>query len=122
MFNRREQIALFLLSGSLLVGSGLAIVDHYHPAALEEFQVVARAVEVPAPVAEEAEEEAGPIDLNAATATQLRQLPSIGPKTAARILAHRQQHGPFKKVEELQQISGVGPRTIERLRPLLLVK
>ena len=122
MFNRREQIALLLLSGSLLTGSGLAVVDHYHPSALEEFQVVARAVEVPAPVAEEVEEEAGPIDLNAATAAQLQQLPSIGPKTAARILAHRQQRGPFKKVEELQQVSGIGPRTIERLLPLLVVK
>jgi len=120
MFNRREQLALLLLTGALLAGSGLAVVDYYHPSSLEEFQVVPRAVETPPPA--EVEEEEGPIDLNAATAAQLQRLPSIGPKTAARILAYRQEHGSFETLEELQEVAGIGPRTVEKLRSLVVVE
>jgi competence protein ComEA len=119
MFNRREQLALLLLSGSLLVGSGLAMVDYFRPAALEEFRVVPAAVETPVPAAAAAVP-AGPLDLNAATADQLQQLPMIGPKLAARILAHRQQRGPFRRPEDLRQVSGIGPRTVEKLRRLVV--
>jgi len=119
MFNRREQLALLLLTGALLAGSGLAVVDYYHPSSLEEFQVVPRAVETPPA---EVEEEEGPIDLNAATAAQLQRLPSIGPKTAARILAYRQEHGSFETLEELQEVAGIGPRTVEKLRSLVVVE
>jgi len=130
MFNRREQVALLLLTGSLLAGSGLALVDHYHASALEEFRVLPGEVKVPAfgegsveggTAAIGTEEVDGWIELNGATASQLQSLPSIGPKTAARILAHRQEHGPFLNIEGLQKVSGIGPRTIEKLRSRLRV-
>ena len=122
MFNRREQAALLLLAGTLLVGSGLAVVDFGHPAALEEFQVATAVVELPEKVessgaaAVRPEEEVGPIDLNAATAAQLQELPGVGPKTAARILEYRRLHGPFQSLEELQQVHGIGMRTVEKIR------
>ena len=127
MFNRREQVALLLLTGILLVGSGLAVVDFRHPTALEGFRVAGAAVEPPEkvePSGPEAaavegvpEERLGPIDLNAATAVQLQGLPGIGPKMAARILEHRRLHGPFRDLEELQQVRGIGRRTVEKIRP-----
>lgn len=126
MFNRREQAALLLLTGALLVGSGLAVVDFRHPAALEEFRVAGAAVEPPGQLELSAsetaadgmpEEESGPIDLNAATAAQLQELPGVGPKTAARILEYRRLHGPFRNIEALQQVRGVGERTVEKIRP-----
>jgi competence ComEA-like helix-hairpin-helix protein len=130
MFNRREQVALLLLTGSLLAGSGLALVDYYHASTLEEFRVLPGEVDLPAAgkgsVGEttsviEGGEVDGWIELNGATALQLQSLPSIGPKTAARILAHRQEHGPFLNLEGLQKVSGIGPRTIEKLRSRLRV-
>jgi competence protein ComEA len=122
MFDRREQTALLLLAGILLVGSGLSLFDYYRPVALEEFQVIPVAVQVPVPVETPSGEEAageGQVDLNAATAVQLQALPAIGPKMAARILAYRRKHGPFRRLEELQQVPGIGPRTLEKLRPLI---
>ena len=122
MFNRREQLALLFLAGALMAGSGLALVDYYRPSSLEEFQVIARAVEPPPPLQQVAEfQEAGPLPLNEATALQLQLLPSIGPKMAERILQYRGAHGPFKTLEELQKVRGIGVRTIEKLRPLVVV-
>ena len=78
---------------------------------------------MPAPaVEEEAQGEAGPIALNAASVDELQRLPAIGPKTAARIVQYRRQHGPFETLEDLQQVRGVGPRTIEKLRPLTVLE
>ena len=62
------------------------------------------------------------VDLNRATASELRQLPGIGPVTAQRIIAHREQHGPFLTPEDLMEVSGIGSRTLERLAPLVTVR
>ena len=63
-----------------------------------------------------------PVNLNSATVAELRQLPGIGPVTADRIVAYREQHGPFGAPEDLIQVSGIGPRTLERLAPLVTVR
>lgn len=64
---------------------------------------------------------AGPVDLNTATSEQLDALPGIGPVTAAKILAWRASHGRFTVVDELAEVPGIGPRTLEELRPLVRV-
>jgi len=61
------------------------------------------------------------VDLNTATAEQLDTLPGVGPATAAAILQHREQQGPFRSIEELQDVSGIGPARFERLAPLVQV-
>ena len=61
----------------------------------------------------------GQVDINTATAAQLQRLPGIGPAMAARVLAYRQQAGGFQKVEELQEISGIGPKKYAKLAPLV---
>jgi len=58
-----------------------------------------------------------PVDLNSATAEQLDALPGIGPVTAAKILAWRAEHGRFSVIDELAEVPGIGPRTLEELRP-----
>jgi competence protein ComEA len=58
-----------------------------------------------------------PVDLNTATAEQLDALPGIGPVTAAKILAWRAEHGRFSLVDELAEVPGIGPRTLEELKP-----
>lgn len=59
---------------------------------------------------------AGPISLNTATAQQLDELEGVGPATAQKILDWRKQHGGFRSVEDLQQISGIGPKRFETLK------
>ncbi len=61
------------------------------------------------------------VNINTASATDLEGLPGIGAKTAARILEYRQKNGPFKKVEELMNVRGVGEKNFLKLKPRLTV-
>jgi competence protein ComEA len=63
----------------------------------------------------------GPININVASASDLEALPGIGAKTAARIVEYRQKNGPFKKVEELMNVRGVGEKNFLKLKPQLTV-
>jgi competence protein ComEA len=61
------------------------------------------------------------ININTATAAELDALPGIGAKTAARIVEYRQKNGPFKKVEELMNVRGVGEKNFLKLKPQITV-
>jgi competence protein ComEA len=60
------------------------------------------------------------IDINRASAAELQKLPGIGPKMSQRIVDERQKKA-FKNVDELRRVSGIGPRTLEKLRPYVVV-
>jgi competence protein ComEA len=64
---------------------------------------------------------AGPVNLNNASPEELDQLPGVGPATAAAIIAHRDQHGPFGSVDDLADVRGIGPAKLEALRGLVTV-
>lgn len=61
------------------------------------------------------------VDLNRATRAELEALPGVGPVTAGKILAWRDEHGGFSVAEELLEVSGIGERTLEQLRPYVTV-
>ncbi|MDM8086577.1 ComEA family DNA-binding protein [Cellulomonas cellasea] len=61
------------------------------------------------------------VSLNEADLATLDDLPGIGPVLAERIVAWRQEHGRFADVEELAEVSGIGPALLGRLRPLVRV-
>ncbi|HEV8250026.1 MAG TPA: helix-hairpin-helix domain-containing protein [Gaiellaceae bacterium] len=61
----------------------------------------------------------GPIHLNTATSEQLETIPGVGPVTAQRIIDFREQNGPFRSVDELDAVSGIGPKRLEELRGLV---
>ena len=65
------------------------------------------------------EEAAGKIDLNSADSQMLAQLPGIGLKKAEMITAYREANGPFKSVDELLEVKGIGPKVLEKLKPLI---
>jgi competence protein ComEA len=62
-----------------------------------------------------------PVDLNAATAAQLDTLPGVGPVLAQNILEWRDAHGRFDSVDQLREVSGIGPSKFATLRPLVTV-
>ncbi len=63
----------------------------------------------------------GLLDLNAATAAELETLPHIGATRAQAIVAYREAHGPFAAIEEVQQVSGIGPRIFAEIAPYISV-
>jgi len=61
------------------------------------------------------------INVNTASETELETLPDVGPVTAAAIIDYRTQNGPFTAVDDLIDVSGIGPATLEQIRPFVTV-
>ena len=62
------------------------------------------------------------VDVNSASAEELETLPQIGEVRARDIVAHRDANGPFKTIEDLIEVSGIGPRTLDTIRDLIEVR
>ena len=62
------------------------------------------------------------LDLNTATQEELDALPGIGPVKAEAILQYREESGPFRTVEEIMEVKGIGEKTLEQLRPYVTVE
>lgn len=56
------------------------------------------------------------ININTAGLTELEVLPAIGPKTAQKIIDYRNEFGPFKKSEDIKNVSGIGEKTYEKIK------
>jgi competence protein ComEA len=61
------------------------------------------------------------VNLNTASAADLENLPGIGAKMAERILEYRQKNGPFKKIEDLMNVKGIGEKNFLKLKARLTV-
>ena len=117
-------VVLALLAGFALFCAGRFSVQL---SAAQPWQV--NAAQAPAPEegqSPEASEEAGSypesllpgevININTADVYDLQRLPGIGESRALGIIAWREEHGPFQTVEELTEVSGIGPVILENLR------
>ena len=62
------------------------------------------------------------ININTASAEELAQLKGIGQSHAAKIVAYREKNGPFKMPQDLTQVSGIGQKTFEANRELIIVE
>lgn len=62
------------------------------------------------------------ININSATAEDLDSLPGIGPALAERIISYRESRGPFKKIEEIMDVSGIGEEKFEQMKTLITVE
>jgi competence ComEA-like helix-hairpin-helix protein len=150
-FTRQEQRAILFLLSTFIVGALVWWYrQNQPPPAVDSAEVVAfedyakklegepqtpglPKASVPAPLAPRpaAREEVGrrksteapaPLDLNAATYEELLRLPGIGPVMAKRILEYRETNGPFKHLEELKSVKGIGAKTYQKLARLLVIK
>lgn len=64
----------------------------------------------------------GRLNINLASAEELQVLPRIGPAISQRIVAYRQSWGPFESIDALEQVSGIGPSTIDEIRAFVTVR
>jgi len=67
------------------------------------------------------EEKTARINLNTAGVEELTTLPGIGPSYAKRIVEYREKNGPFKRVEDLLNVQGIGEKTLEKIRDKVTV-
>ena len=58
-----------------------------------------------------------PVNINTASAAEFEGLPGIGATMAARIVEYRQKNGPFKKIEDLMNVQGIGEKSFLKLKP-----
>lgn len=62
------------------------------------------------------------VDVNHAEVAELVELPGVGQAIAERIVEYRKQNGPFHSVDDLREVTGIGPKTLDALRPHVRVK
>jgi len=62
------------------------------------------------------------ININTADTKELEKLPRIGPATAKKILDLRKEKGRFNKAEDLLEVKGIGPKTLEKIRPFIIFR
>ncbi|MFP4082082.1 MAG: ComEA family DNA-binding protein [Candidatus Aminicenantes bacterium] len=61
------------------------------------------------------------VNINTASVEKLQTLPRIGEKVAQRIVDFRKEHGPFKKIEEIMKVKGIGEKTFKQIKDLITV-
>ena len=62
------------------------------------------------------------LNINTASVDELQTLPNIGEATAQRIIDYRTQHGDFSSVDDIQNVRGIGAKTLEKIRPFINAK
>ena len=120
--SRYEKAVLALTAGFVLFTGGWFLAGR----ATAEPYVVTTSVPAAEPVEQEMATsgegrpdsllEGETIDVNTADVYDLQRLPGIGEKRAQAIVAYREEHGPFQSVDELDNVSGIGPGILEGLR------
>ena len=118
-----QERGLIVLVAIGLVASGLALflptIRSRPLTILEPIDITG--VRVLLPTFLDAEEEDDMVNLNTASAEELTSLPGIGEVLAARIVAYREEHGPFQTLDDLMQVSGIGSKVVEEIRDLVTV-
>src|SRR2546425_4439931 len=124
-----DRRAALLLAGLALTGAGVRALAPTPAAAPGDVRLAARDTPPPSRLRETARMAARlarpllpgeRIDLDRADVTEITRLPRVGPALAQRIVAWRDQHGPFGSLARFDCVPGVGPHLVERLPPYVL--
>lgn len=125
LLERHRYALMALLAGAILIGSGISLGIGLLESRETEVAEVENAVKVsgtqisgnlPNQLIDEK------ININTASADELDLLPGIGPSKAQAIIDYRKKNGPFHSLVEIQNVSGIGPKTFEKLKDLITVK
>jgi competence ComEA-like helix-hairpin-helix protein len=106
---RDQRVVIGLLVAAFLAMAGLRLADYAAGRTVVDFEdlperpVVLR------------------VDLNRAGEVDLAELPVIGPAVAKKIVEYRRAHGPFRKLDHLDRVPGIGPHTLEAIRPHVVI-
>ncbi len=118
-------------AGGLLTESDVSVINQAAP--LEDGQLLEipaingtpgtplAPVNTPLPGATTAVPKADLININTAMLEELDKLPGIGPTTAQKIIDYRTEHGPFQKIDDIMNVSGIGPATFDKIKTLITV-
>lgn len=112
--NAKERLACFVLVATLAIGIIAGLLDRD-----ENGKYISYAGRASEPGAPTENDSYLPLDLNTASVGELMALPGIGEKRAAAIVAWREENGPFGCVDDLAEVRGIGPATVDRLRPFV---
>ena len=118
---RRSMFAIVILGASLAAAAPAAIAQAQKAPAAAKNVDASKAPARPARASQARATASAPVNLNSATLPQLQTLPGVGASAAQRILDYRQKFGPFKKIEELMNVKGIGEKSFLKLKPLITV-
>ncbi|MBR6097051.1 MAG: ComEA family DNA-binding protein [Oscillospiraceae bacterium] len=106
-----------------LTALSLALTLGYHAGTARRApEVTVRAESLARPPATETLRETERINLNTATEEELTRLRGVGEALAQRIVAYREEHGPFRRVEEITRVNGIGQAVLENNWSILTVE
>lgn len=114
--NRKERLAGFIVLATLLLGIIAGLIDRD-----DKEMYALNGGDTCTPGAQPENDSYLRLDLNAASAGELMALPGIGEKRALAIVGWRDANGPFRCVDDLDDVRGIGPATLGRLRPFVRV-
>jgi len=126
---KKPQISLFLTITAVFLAFTLGFFLGRNPSSGTVSISVPPAVQTmpaettsaPTEAVEETQAVTFPIDINAASEAEFQALPGIGEVLAQRIVAYRQEHGPFHAVEELLNVEGIGEKRIAQILDLITI-
>ena len=120
LFTRRDRIAIVCIALVILIGWGFRYTLHRHDSQ-NELRVIPNAVKPPPILESGSKLPAYPIDINTAGEKELETLTMIGTVKAADIIAYRNEHGPFKTVNDIMNVHGIGQATFEKIKDHITV-
>jgi competence ComEA-like helix-hairpin-helix protein len=125
----RGKTLAWVLVAAFAIGAGIQIANHLRAGAVtypitvvkndSEFKAIQQQAD--SILLERAAKENAPLDINIATAVDFERLDGIGPVLASRIIAFRDRHGRFANVDELDSVSGIGPKRLAAIRDFCVV-